>query len=139
MKGVIYFVVRPEILLLHIMTRTNQQKGTNRWVLSFMAFAFFWLVCGELITLHQKAIYGFDPFSQETPFAKTDNPGKTKSDKVAKFDKFKDQYHFDCLVYDEGRFNIMHQKVEVEFVNTFSILISQSGYPITALRAPPIS
>lgn len=122
------------------MVGKNQQKGSNRWVISFMAFTFFWLVCGELITLHQKAIYGFDPFSQETPFAKTDNShSKTKTDKGSKFDKFKDQYHFDCLSYDQSKFNIIYPVIEVEFVNTYSIFVSQSGRPLIALRAPPLS
>ena len=121
-----------------VMIKSNQQKGTNRWLLSFMAFAFFWLVCGDLITLHQKAIYGFDPFNLETPFAKTDNShSKTKTDKGSKFDKFKDQYHFDCISVDEGKQKINIQEAFVEFNNTFSIFISQSGHPLIALRAPP--
>jgi hypothetical protein len=120
------------------MVDPNRQKGTNRLVISFMAFTFFWLVCGELITLHQKAIYGFDPFSQETPFAKTNNShSKTKTDTGTKFDKFKDQYHFDCLTYTDSKFNYIYHYVEVEFNNTFTVFNSQSGHPLIALRAPP--
>jgi hypothetical protein len=105
-----------------------------------MAFAFFWLVCGELITLHQKAIYGFDPFSQETPYAKTDNSSsKSKTDKSSKFDKFKDQYHFDLVLKEKFKFNYLPQFVDFKFANTFTIFLSQSGYPLIALRAPPTS
>ena len=121
------------------MVDRSQYISTNRWVLHFMAFAFFWLVCGELITLHQKAIYGFDPFNQETPYAKTDNSGnKTKTDKVSKWDKFKDQYHFDFLKHESGKFNHIPVFVEFRHSNTFTIFLSQSSYPLIALRAPPI-
>ena len=103
-----------------------------------MAFAFFWLVCGELIILHQKAIYGFDPFNQESPFAKPDNsPKKSKADKVSKFDKYKDQYHFDAILDKTGKVNIQFKETGFGFTNTYSIFISQSGYPLIALRAPP--
>ena len=103
-----------------------------------MAFAFFWLVCGELITLHQKAIYGFDPFTQETPFAKTDHSSpKSKIDKGTKFDKFKDQYHFDFIKNETAQLNFIPQYVEFTHANTITLFLSQSGYPLILLRAPP--
>jgi len=118
----------------------SQHKGINIWILRFMAFAFFWLVCGELITLHQKAIYGFDPFSQNMPFAKTDNSHpKTKSDKGAKFDKFKDQYHFDFYTRDSNHFEFVPQFTLYRFINTYTIFVSRSGYPLIVLRAPPVA
>ncbi len=116
----------------------SQHKGINRWVLHFMAFAFFWLVCGELITLHQKAIYGFDPFSQNMPFAKTDHSSqKSKTDKGSKFDKFKDQYHFDFVKNETAQPQYLPQYLNIVFGNTFTIFLSQSGYPLVLLRAPP--
>ena len=122
------------------MINRSNHMGTNKWVLHLMAFAFFWLVCGELITLHQKAIYGFDPFSQETPFAKTDNSSsKTKLDKGWKFDKFKDQFHFDLLNKEAEKFNYVPQHFEFEHANSYTIFLSQSSYPLIASRAPPIS
>jgi len=120
---------------------SNSQKyvGKNVWVFYIMIFAFFWLVLGELITLHQKAIYGFDPFNQESPFAKPNNSNnKVKFDKVAKFDKFKDQFHFDVLLKDEIKTDVILTEVAFEFKNTYSIFISQSGYPLISLRAPPV-
>lgn len=105
-----------------------------------MVFAFFWLVIGDLVTLHQKVIYGFDPFSIETPFTKTDNsPSKTKTDKGSKFDKFKDQYHFDAILNNDFTFKTTPIQCDFEFVNTFTVFISQPGYPLIALRGPPIS
>ena len=103
-----------------------------------MAFAFFWLVCGELIILHQKAIYGFDPFNQESPFAKPDNsPSKTKQDKGSKFDKYKDQYHFDAVLDQKIQVNPRSNEERCGFTNTYTIFVSQSGFPLIAMRAPP--
>jgi hypothetical protein len=103
-----------------------------------MAFAFFWLVCGELIILHQKAIYGFDPFNQEAPFAKPDNSSsKTKTDKGSKFDKYKDQYHFDAIIDKLDQRQLSLNTCCFVFSNTYTIFISQSGHPLISLRAPP--
>ena len=41
-----------------------------------LAFAFFWLVIGDLVAIHQKLIYGFDPFGTHQPFSK---PAKNES------------------------------------------------------------
>jgi len=105
-----------------------------------MIFAFFWLVIGDLITLHQKAIYGFDPFSLETPFTKTDNhhSKKAKVDKGSKFDKFKDQYHFDAIQNKELNNKVPLVVGEFKFVNTFTVFLAQSSYPLIVLRGPPI-
>lgn len=104
-----------------------------------MIFAFFWLVIGDLITLHQKAIYGFDPFSVETPFTKTDNnhSKSAKVDKGSKFDKFKDQYHFDVTLNKEFNYKTPLVASDFEFINTFTVFLAQSGYPLIALRGPP--
>ena len=121
------------------MRMSGQHIKTNRWIFSLMLIAFFWLVIGDLVTLHQKAIYGFDPFSVETPFTKTDNnhSSRTKVDKGSKFDKFKDQYHFDVLLNKQLDFKAPLVVSDFEFVYTFTVFISQSGYPIIALRGPP--
>lgn len=119
---------------------SNSQKyvGKNLWVFYIMIFAFFWLVIGELITLHQKAIYGFDPFSQHIPFAKPNSSGNNAHfNKVVKFDKYKDQFHFDTLVQDEINVKIVLTGIGFEFANTYSIFVSQSGNPLISLRAPP--
>lgn len=122
------------------MRMSGQNIKKHKWIFPLMVFAFFWLVIGDLITLHQKAIYGFDPFSIETPFTKTDNgPSKTKIDKGSKFDKFKDQYHFDSILNKEFTFKTPRNERVVEFINTFTVFISQPGYPLIALRGPPIS
>jgi len=46
----------------------------NTWISSslnaFMAIAFFWMVLGELITLHQKRIYHIDLLGDNHPFIK---------------------------------------------------------------------
>lgn len=110
--------------------------STNRWIFSVMAFAFFWLVMGELITLHQKAIYGFDPFTQETPFSK---PNTSKVDKSQKLFKVKDDFHFDVIMQASDKIQVVVKQTDFDFSNTYSIFISQSSRPLIALRAPPIS
>ena len=120
------------------MVSSQKYVGKSLWVFPIMIFAFCWLVIGELVTLHQKAIYGFDPFSQEAPFAKPDNSSsKTKTDKGSKFDKSKDQYHFDLILNNEFSTDAVLTDFCFEFKNTYSIFLSQSGHPLIALRAPP--
>jgi hypothetical protein len=104
-----------------------------------MALTFFWLVMGELIILHQKAIYGFDPFEQETPFTKTDNTkSKAKSDKGLKLYKFKDKVDIVALVSRDQCLIKRNRPNEVLFTNTYSIFVSLSGYPLIVLRGPPL-
>ena len=111
--------------------------STNRWIFAVMIFAFFWLVIGELITLHKKAIYGFDPITQETPFSKPDNNSK-KIDKCHKLFKVKDDYHSDMVLQAPEKLQVIIKETDFNFSNTFSIFISQSSHPLIALRAPPI-
>jgi len=104
-----------------------------------MIFAFFWLVIGDLITLHQKAIYGFDPFSHHTPFAKTNNtPVKSKNDKGAKFEKSKDQYHFDAVLKNDLNVRAVLNVCESVLINTFQERILLSCRSEIGLRAPPV-
>jgi hypothetical protein len=112
--------------------------STNRWIFAIMIFAFFWLVIGELITLHQKAIYGFDPFTQETPYSKPDNTS-SKTDKSQKLFKAKDDQHFDIVILDPQKLQQIISETDFEFNNNYSIFNSQSGHPLIALRAPPLS
>lgn len=104
-----------------------------------MAFTFFWLVIGDLIVLHQKAIYGFDPFSHHTPYANTNNsPVKTKTDKGLKVKKSKVQYHFDVVLNSESSLRVVLNAFETELTNTFFENVSQFSQSNISLRAPPL-
>lgn len=103
-----------------------------------MIFAFFWLIIGDLITLHQKVIYGFDPFNHHIPYAKTSNsPVKIKTDKGTKIDKSKDQFHFDAFISSETGFRSVLNVSEIELVNTYLGRVAQSFHTVVSLRAPP--
>ena len=120
------------------MRMSDLHINSRKWVFYLMAFTFFWLVIGDLITLHQKLIYDFDPYGLETPFAKTDNSSsKTKFDKGSKFDKSKDQHHLDVLLKKDLKIKVTVIKCDFEFINTFTVFLSSSGFPLVALRAPP--
>lgn len=117
----------------------SQHKNFNKWIFHLMTFAFFWLVIGDLVTLHQKVIFGFDPYGLETPFTKTDNSSsKTKKiDKGSKFDKFKDQFHADVLLNKEFKVKTILVSCDFEFINTYTVFISPTGLPLLPLRGPP--
>lgn len=120
------------------MKLTGQHIKTNNWIFFLMVFAFFWLVIGDLIVLHQKVIYGFDPFSIETPFAKSDNtPSKSKTDKGAKFEKFKDQYHFDVLLTKEFTITPNLNRNKIDFNSKSTVFLDSTKHPLISLRAPP--
>lgn len=117
------------------MNLTDHKATSGKWVSLIMAFAFFWLLMGDLIAIHQKAIYGFDPFGHEIPFTKTDN--KSKLDKGQKSTKVKDAFKADFAVKTTQHLNIELANCYYEFCNTYTIFASQSGHPLIALRAPP--
>ena len=121
------------------MSMSGQHISSRKWIFYLIAFVFFWLVIGDLVTLHQKLIYNFDPYGLETPFAKTDNSSsKTKTDKGSKFDKSKGQHHLDLLLRKDFRIKAAVIKCDFEFINTFTVFLSSSGFPLVALRAPPL-
>lgn len=120
------------------MRMTGEHIKTKKWIFHLMTFAFFWLVIGDLIVLHQKVIYGFDPFNHHIPFAKTSNsPVKTKTDKGSKVEKSKDQFHFDTALKSEVNFRTVLNVCEIELINTYLDRVSQYSIPGISLRAPP--
>ncbi|MCF6169459.1 MAG: hypothetical protein L3J66_00590 [Bacteroidales bacterium] len=117
-----------------------QHITNNKLVFYLMTFVFFWLVIGDLITLHQKAIYGYDPFGVDMPFAKTKHkPVHSNFDKGVKFSKVKDQHHVDVLINKEFRVKAAMIECGFEFINTSPAFLYHNGYPLTALRAPPLA
>jgi len=120
------------------MRLTGEHIKTKKWIFHLMTFAFFWLVIGDLIVLHQKAIYGFDPFNHHIPFAKTNNsPVKTNTDKGSKVEKSKVQFHFDTVIKSEANFRTILNTCEIELINAFLERVSQFSHSRVSLRAPP--
>jgi hypothetical protein len=108
----------------------------------FLALTFFWMVIGDLITYHQKAIFDFDLFNHQ-PFTK---PGKndtgillykTKGDKTVSVDKYKHTLH--SVVADDystllGDFA---KNITVRF--NYRDMFQQRYHQSVSLRGPPQS
>ncbi|NOX84572.1 MAG: hypothetical protein GXO86_01185 [Chlorobi bacterium] len=118
------------------MRRSMEYNRYQRVIYTFMAFAFFWLVMGDLITLHQKLIYGFDPFGQHQPFTKPNHSGN-KSGKNEKAVKAKDNSHFCAFTGITNHVKIQPVFVDFIFGETLIVYNLVSTFSSISLRAPP--
>lgn len=111
----------------------------EKMVLPILAFAFFWLVIGDLIIIHEKAIFGFDPFNSHIPFTKPDKTSSVKlyKDEGQKIIKTKFSSFFTAVTIAHFVEQVILPYQTVTFTNTFSILKNQSDHPLIALRGPP--
>jgi len=117
-----------------------QYTAFEKMVLPILAFAFFWLVIGDLIIIHERAIFGFDPFTSHTPFAKPDknnNTVKLYKDDGQKINKSKGNSFFSAERHVNSNLVVILQGSKFIFKNTFSILKNQSDTPLIVLRGPP--
>lgn len=64
-------------------------------LLAFMGFAFFYLVIGDLILIHQKLIFHYDAFAGQ-PLSKPDKTGK---ENLYKLKNKKDRIHLNYLTF----------------------------------------
>lgn len=104
-----------------------------------LAFAFFWLVIGDLVILHERAIFGYDPFTAHTPFAKPDksNTVKLYKDEGLKINKSKGNSPFAAERYVNSNLVVFLQGSKFIFRSTFLIVKNQSDRPSIVLRGPP--
>ncbi|HEY9114519.1 MAG TPA: hypothetical protein VIN10_07440 [Bacteroidales bacterium] len=122
------------------MKKSRSQYTTfEKMVLPILAFAFFWLVIGDLIIIHERAIFGYDPFTANTPFAKPDKNTSVKlyKDEGQKINKSKGYSFFTAECNVNSNLVATLQGSKFNFKNTFSILKSQSDTPLIVLRGPP--
>jgi len=105
-----------------------------------LAFAFFWLVIGDLIAVHQKLIYGFDPFGTHQPFSKpakkeTQTHFKIKDKKVVK--KAFSFLSIDVALFPNGINGL--QSLFAYHKKCFPAIIIHRRIPVSGLllRAPP--
>lgn len=121
----------------------NKSRSTyttfEKMVLPILAFAFFWLVIGDLIIIHEKAIFGFDPFSSHIPFTKPDKNStvKLQKDEGQKVNKSKSYPFFPAEKYVNSNLVVFLHGNKFTFKNTFSILKNQSDTSLIVLRGPP--
>lgn len=121
------------------MNSKEHRKPPHSWFLPILVFAFVWLLMGELISIHQRAIFDFYVFDQH-PFATPDKSSKDKVFKLKSKKNGKDQIATEihitpCLTEAEpGSIIAFSQFSYIEF----SVPISPfyfDGYKST--RAPP--
>ncbi len=105
-----------------------------------MAFAIFWMVIGELITYHQKVMFGVDLFGNQHPFTKPkhgDDGGAAQFKPLKHLDK-SDDGHLSAML-------LVPQQELVKLWSFFAELRSKSGLQMlqpawllfSGLRAPP--
>ncbi len=89
----------------------------RKMLVTFMSLAFFYLVIGDLITYHQKAIFNFDAFAGQ-PINKPD-----KSDKGSLY-KLKDKK--DRVLAKFLTFVSEHNDVQVGFIPESFVIVDAS-------------
>lgn len=106
-----------------------------------MAFAVFWMVIGDLITYHQKVIFGVNFFDIHDPFTKpkSNDDGKTISFKQHKFADKSDTnlpLHPPGILVDNEQHQVFafQRKIYLEFIFSYKISNLSSS---ALLRAPP--
>ena len=102
---------------------------------AFMTLAFFYLVIGDLITFHQKAIFDFDAFAGQ-PFSKPHKP-----ENIYKVKDKKDRVQLNLLTFVsellELNDNQFYPTGNIIFCYSFRILIKDYQYSSINYRGPP--
>jgi hypothetical protein len=108
-----------------------------------MAFAIFWMVIGDLITYHQKVIFGVKLFDDQDPFTKpkSQDNGKTVSFKVHKGSDKPENFHnslVHALIAEQDN-KITRHFIAFRFSQLPSSAYKSLHNSIIQLRAPPFS
>ena len=118
------------------MSKNSHSTFNQKAVYLFMAGAFFWLVMGELVILHQKLIYGYDVFHYHQHFTKPDKPGH-KSKKTLKPLKLQDQFNSGLFAGSENDQKVLPAESSFDFGNTATACFITFLYSSDGSRAPP--
>jgi len=116
------------------------RKPPHSWFLPILVFAFVWLLMGELISIHQRAIFNFYVFDQH-PFSTPDKSGKDKVFKLKTKKNGKDQVEVDqhltpCLT--DRQPGILLEFTDYTFADTQPSIIPLESLRFKASRAPPV-
>lgn len=115
----------------------NKSSYTKKLLVSFMAFAFFYLVIGDLILIHQKAIFKYDIFADQ-PMSKPDKSGK---DKVYKLKDKKNRVFVNLITFVSGEVNYSTSEICTGYIsfqrpnNSFKLV--DCKYSPISFRGPP--
>ncbi len=117
-----------------------KKSYTFRAIKLIMAFAIFWMVIGELITLHQEKIFGVHFYDHSNPFTKpkTKDDGKSFSFKVYKIID-KSYLNLDLSGSSIVNYQINHILEATKYNHTFPAKQAHCFTQIVRkpLRAPP--
>ena len=121
------------------MNSKKHRKPPHSWFLPILVFAFIWLLMGELISVHQRAIFDFYVFDQH-PFATPDKSGKDKAFKLKSKKSSKDQIETEhhvipCLIDAEP--GTILEISEYSYADLSAPLTSDESLRFEAARAPP--
>ncbi|MEE4260491.1 MAG: hypothetical protein V2I62_12055 [Bacteroidales bacterium] len=123
------------------MNSKTHRKPPHSWFLPILVFAFVWLLMGELISIHQRAIFNFYVFDQH-PFSTPDKSGKDKVFKLKTKKSSKDQVEIDhhltpCLTDNQPGILLVFS--DYTFTETLVFIIPVESLRLKASRAPPVS
>jgi len=121
------------------MNTLPNRKLPHSWFLPIMVFAFVWLLMGELISIHQRAIFHFYVFDQH-PFSTPDKSGQNKVFKLKSKKSGKDQveidHHFTPCLTDKHPCIILVFS-DYTHAETTDPFFNDESYRFKATRAPP--
>lgn len=109
----------------------------RKLILSFMMVSFFYLVIGDLILIHQKAIYNYDAYAGQ-PILK---PNKNNKEDYSFIKKLKGNHQFHLLTFVS---EIVQPKLAIENCSEVFVVINRPLAPIgivwkssLSFRGPP--
>lgn len=113
-------------------------KVLRKMLVTFMTLAFFYLVIGDLILIHQKAIFHYDAFAGQ-PLSKPDKSGKQSLYKLK--DK-KDRVYINYLTFISGIIEFQECQTFISGIVCVGYCLSQKikdyHYSTISLRGPPV-
>ena len=133
----IIFSVNFVTIFKHWVLRKNKSTILRKLLLSFMTFAFFYLLIGDLIIVHQRAIFNYDAYADQ-PILK---PHKTGKENFFQTNGKKINSNLDLLTFISGVINhyeIKEPRLEKHIkYQSFSVKLVISRYPSYNFRGPP--
>ena len=121
------------------MNTKKHRKPPHSWFLPILVFAFVWLLMGELISIHQRAIFEFYVFDQH-PFSTPDKSGKDKAFKLKSKKSGKDQvdaeYHITPFL-TEAESGFIIDFSEYSYAELCVPIIPDESLRFKSSRAPP--
>lgn len=122
------------------MNTKQHRRPPHSWFIPIVVFAFVWLLMGELISIHQRAIFNFYVFDQH-PFSTPDKSGKDKVFKLKTKKSGKDQVEIDqslspCITNIQQE--LYFEFLVLNYSEITNPIIDSEYLKFRSPRAPPI-